>query len=225
MSDEHDVHGHDHPADGHAADPHAPIGRDDPEAVVWDRRAAAIQALLVDKGIFEAEDVRATIEDWESRTPALGGKLVARAWVDPAFKARLLDDAKAAARELLGIDPGAPEVVALENTDDVHHVVVCTLCSCYPRAILGLPPAWYKGLAYRSRAIVDPRGVLREFGLEIPPEVEVRVVDSTADVRYIVVPRRPAGTEGMGEAELAELVTRDSMIGVAVARSPAAAAR
>ena len=219
MSQSHD--GHDHDERDHAADPHATVGQDDPETEAWSRRAAALQAVLVDKGVVTADEVRAAIEDWEARTPALGAQLVARAWTDPDFKARLLGDAKAVVRELLEIDPGVPELVALENTDRVHHVVVCTLCSCYPRAILGLPPAWYKGLAYRSRAIVDPRGVLREFGLELESEVEVRVVDSTADMRYLVIPKRPAGTEGMSEEDLAQLVTRDSMIGVSHAREPA----
>ncbi|HYU19359.1 MAG TPA: nitrile hydratase subunit alpha, partial [Chloroflexota bacterium] len=125
---------------------------------------------------------------------------------------------KQAVRDLLGIDTGTTELVALENTDQVHHVVVCTLCSCYPRAVLGLPPAWYKSLAYRSRTIANPRSVLREFGMQLDPSVEVQVVDSTADIRYLVIPRRPAGTEGMTEEQLAELVTRDSMIGVARAR-------
>ena len=154
--------------------------------------------------------------DWlVSRTPADGARLVARAWVDPEFKERLLADARAAALEL-GLDPGpSPVVVALENTEDVHHMVVCTLCSCYPKALLGPPPDWYKSLPYRSRAVSDPRGVLREFGLELDDDVEVRVVDSTADIRYLVVPRRPAGTEALDEDELAALVTRDSMIGVA----------
>ncbi len=210
----------DHERHDHEADPHAPNEHRDPDTDVWERRAAALQEALVAKGLVTPDQVRAMIEDWESRTPALGARLIARAWTDPRFKARLLADAKSAARELLGIDPGVPELVALENTDRVHHVVVCTLCSCYPRAILGVPPAWYKGLAYRSRAIVEPRGVLREFGLELAPWVEVRVVDSTADMRYLVVPERPAGTERMSEQELAALVTRDSMIGVARAKEP-----
>jgi nitrile hydratase len=140
--------------------------------------------------------------------------------VDPAFKARLLADAKTAVAEL-GIDAGSiATVVAVENTGGVHHVVVCTLCSCYPRAILGLPPDWYKSLEYRSRVVVDPRGVLREFGTELDSGVEIRVLDSTADMRYLVIPARPAGTESMSEEELAALVTRDSMIGVARAREP-----
>jgi nitrile hydratase len=206
-------HDHDHP---HAA--HIPIT--DGAMTYYEKRAAAIQALLVEKGVLTADEVRRTVEDMDARTPALGGRVVARAWVDPAFKARLLADAKAAVTEF-GIDPGPiVTLVAIENTEQVHNVVVCTLCSCYPRAILGLPPDWYKSLRYRSRTVVDPRGVLREFGLELPADVEVRVYDSTADIRYLVIPARPAGTERMSEEELAGLVTRDSMIGVTQARRP-----
>lgn len=206
-----------HAAHGH---PHAPItdGSEAPEA----RRARALEQLLVEKGVVTVEEVRARIDWLVSRTPANGARLVARAWVDEDFKSRLLADAREAAQEL-GLDPGpSPVVVALENTDRVHHLVVCTLCSCYPRALLGPPPAWYKSLPYRSRAVSDPRGVLREFGLELDPGVELRVVDSTADMRYLVVPRRPAGTEELGEQELAGLVTRDSMIGVAEPVTPVA---
>jgi nitrile hydratase alpha subunit len=209
---EHD-HDHDHP--------HAPIGHDgEPPAAV---RARALEELLVEKGVILREEVRRGIDWLVSRTPADGARLVARAWVDPAFKERLLADARAAALEL-GLDPGpSPVVVALENTERVHHMVVCTLCSCYPRALLGAPPDWYKSLPYRSRAVSDPRAVLIEFGLELDENVEVRVVDSTADIRYLVIPRRPPGTEEMGEDELAELVTRDAMIGVAYALEPATA--
>jgi len=208
--------GHDH---GHGQTyAHAPIGPEDGESAVWAQRAAALQAVLAEKGVISNDEVRATIEDWEAKTPAQGARVVARAWVDPDFKARLLANGKQAVRDLLGIDTGTTELVALENTDQVHHVVVCTLCSCYPRAVLGLPPAWYKSLAYRSRTIANPRSVLREFGMQLDPSVEVQVVDSTADIRYLVIPRRPAGTEGMTEEQLAELVTRDSMIGVARAR-------
>ena len=156
----------------------------------------------------------------DERTPALGAKVIARAWVDPAFKARLLTDAKSACAEV-GVDAGTlAQIVAIENTDNVHNVVVCTLCSCYPRSILGLPPDWYKSLSYRSRVVQEPRSVLREFGLELPQSVEVRVYDSTADMRYLVIPARPPGTEDLSEAELAALITRDSMIGVAKARGP-----
>lgn len=206
-----------HAGHGH---PHAPItdGSESPEA----RRARALEALLVEKGVLSAEEIRAGIDWLVSRSPADGARLVARAWIDESFKSRLLSDAREAALEM-GLDPGpSPVVVAVENTDRVHHLVVCTLCSCYPRALLGPPPAWYKSLPYRSRAVSDPRGVLREFGLELHPDVELQVLDSTADMRYLVIPRRPAGTEGMGAEELAGLITRDSMIGVAEPVAPAA---
>lgn len=194
-----------------------------PELGYYARRARAMEALLVQKGICTPEEVQRTADEIDARSPADGARVVARAWVDPEFKARLLANATAAVAELSF--PGrmaepTPHLVAVENTEKVHHMVVCTLCSCYPRALLGRPPDWYKSLAYRSRAVVDPRGVLREFGLELSAHVEVRVLDSTADLRYLVVPRRPAGTEQLGEEELARLVTRDSMIGVSHARSP-----
>ena len=205
MSDHHHDHDHDHP--------HDPVGRDgEPLAAA---RVRALEDLLVEKGVLTHDEVRARIDWLVSRTPAHGARLVARAWIDPAFKERALDDARTAALEL-GLDPGeAPQVIALENTPDVHHMVVCTLCSCYPKALLGPPPDWYKSLPYRSRAVSDPRGVLEEFGLELDDEVEVRVVDSTADIRYIVIPQRPTGTDDLDEAALAAIVTRDSMIGVA----------
>jgi nitrile hydratase len=214
MSHDHDGHDHDHP--------HEPIGRDgEPPAAA---RARTLEELLVEKGVITRESVRRGIDWLVSRSPGDGARLVAHAWVDPAFKGRLLADAREAADEL-GLDPGpSPKVVAVENTEDVHHMVVCTLCSCYPRALLGPPPAWYKSLPYRSRAVSEPRAVLAEFGVELDPEVELRVLDSTADVRYLVVPQRPEGTEGMSEQELAALVTRDSMIGVALPASPAATA-
>ncbi len=197
---------HDHDHD------HAPLTTDEPPAAA---RARALEELLVEKDVVEREEIRRAIDWLVSRSPADGARLVARAWVDPEFRARLLEDARAAALEV-DLDPGSsPVVVALENTDTVHHLVVCTLCSCYPRALLGPPPDWYKSLRYRSRAVSDPRGVLREFGVELDEDVEVRVVDSTADVRYLVIPRRPSGTEDLDEDELAALVTRDSMIGVA----------
>jgi len=209
------AHGHDHD--------HEPVhaGGEPPAAA----RARALEALLVERGILTREEINRSIDWLVSRSPADGSRLVARAWTDPEFKARLLADARTAAAEL-GLDAGpSPRVVALENTDTVHHVVVCTLCSCYPRALLGPPPAWYKSLAYRSRAVSEPRGVLAEFGVELDPDVELRVVDSTADIRYLVVPRRPRGTEDLGEDELAALVTRDSMIGVAQPAAPAATTR
>ena len=198
---------------GHHDHPHDAIGRDGEPAAA--ARVRALEEVLVEKGVLTHEEVRARIDWLVSRTPAHGARLVARAWVDPAFKERALDDARSAAFEL-GLDPGeAPQVVALENTADVHHMVVCTLCSCYPKALLGPPPDWYKSLPYRSRAVSDPRGVLEEFGLELDDDVEVRVVDSTADIRYLVIPERPAGTDELDEDALAALVTRDSMIGVA----------
>ena len=207
--------GHDHDHD-HDHEPVAP-GAKPPAAA----RARALEDLLVENGVLRREEIHRSVDWLVSRSPADGARLVARAWVDGEFKARLLADARGAAAEL-GLDAGpAPRVVAVENTDHVHHMVVCTLCSCYPRALLGPPPAWYKSLAYRSRAVSDPRGVLAEFGLEPEPGVEVRVLDSTADIRYLVLPRRPPGTAGLGENELAELVTRDSMIGVAEPAAPA----
>ena len=174
-----------------------------------------LEELLVEKGVLRREDVREGIDWLVSRTPADGARLVARAWVDPEFKQRLLEDARAAALEL-GLDPGpSPVLVAVENTAHVHHMVVCTLCSCYPRALLGPPPDWYKSFPYRTRAVSDPRGVLTEFGVELDDDVELRVLDSTADIRYLVIPRRPSGSDDLTEEELAALVTRDSMIGVA----------
>jgi nitrile hydratase subunit alpha len=192
---------------------HTPIGNgDEPGTAV---RVRALEELLLEKGVLRAEEIRAGVDWLVSRTPADGARLVAHAWVDPEFKRRLLADARSAALEI-GLDPGpSPVVVALENTETVHHMIVCTLCSCYPRALLGPPPAWYKSLAYRSRAVSDPRGVLAEFGFEIDADVELRVVDSTADIRYLVIPRRPPATDGLSEEQLAGLVTRDSMIGVA----------
>ena len=205
-------HEHDHP--------HEPIAGDDGAAAA---RARALEELLVEKGVVQREDVRLNVDWLVSRSPADGARLVARAWVDPGFRDRLLEDARAAALDL-GLDPGpSPVVVAVENTEQVHHMVVCTLCSCYPRALLGPPPAWYKSLPYRSRAVSDPRGVLEEFGVELGEGVELRVLDSTADIRYLVIPRRPEGTADLGEEELAALVTRDSMIGVAEPVAPASA--
>ncbi len=204
---------HDH---GHS---HTPITNGDEPAAA--ARARALEELLVEKGVIGREDVRQRIDWLVSRSPADGARLVARAWVDPEFKERLLADARAAALEL-GLDPGpSPVVVAVENTQAVHHMVVCTLCSCYPKALLGPPPDWYKSLPYRSRAVSDPRGVLTEFGVELDDDVELRVLDSTADIRYLVIPRRPTSSEGMSEEELAALVTRDSMIGVAQPAAPA----
>jgi len=198
----------------HAAD----TGEDHPhpkhELGYYAKRIYAIRDLLIEKGVLTQDDIQRQIDYQEARSPANGAQLVARAWVDPAFKKRLIDDPKATCAEM-GIDATSiNEFVVLENTERVRHLVVCTLCSCYPRPILGRPPDWYKSLNYRSRAVNDPRGVMREFGQELPDDVEVRVHDSTADMRYLVLPLRPRGAEGMSEKELATLVTRDSMIGV-----------
>ena len=178
------------------------------------RRIYAMRELLLEKGVLAREDIQAQIDYQEARSPANGARLVARAWVDLKFKARLLADPKAACAEMAIDATSINEFVVLENTEKVRHMVVCTLCSCYPRPILGRPPDWYKSFNYRSRAVNDPRGVMREFGLEVGPDVEVRIHDSTADMRYLVLPLRPKGTEGMNEKDLAKLVTRDSMIGV-----------
>ena len=204
----HDHH-HDHPAPPDAAER---IG-------YYQRMEIAVRELLIEKGIVSAAAIRRAIEEMDARTPEQGARVVARAWSDAAFKERLLDNGTAACQEL-GIAMGPTRLVVVENTPSIHNLVVCTLCSCYPRMVLGLPPDWYKSRAYRSRAVREPRAVLAEFGTMIPPDVIVRVHDSTADMRYLVLPERPAGSAGLSEADLAALVTRDSMIGVAKARQP-----
>ena len=184
-------------------------------------RSVAIEALLAEKGLLTAEEVDAQVNRIEARSPADGARVVARAWADTDFKARLLSDPREALAELgINLPENTPHLAVVENTEDVHNLVVCTLCSCYPRTLLGRPPDWYKSLAYRSRAVSDPRGVMAEFGFVLPDEKQVTVLDSTADMRYLVLPRRPDGTEGMNEEELAGLVTRDSMIGVSDALVP-----
>jgi nitrile hydratase len=206
---EHD-HDHDHPHDH----PHAEIGHDMTPGY-YEIMETAVRELLVERKMFGADEIRRQLEVLDSRTPALGAKVVARAWVDPDFKARLLADGRNACEQEFDIsfydDTG---LIVLENTDRVHNLIVCTLCSCYPRPILGLPPDWYKLKPYRSRAISEPRVILAEFGTVLPDDVEVRVSDSTAMVRYLVLPRRPDGTENYSEEQLAALVTRDTMIGV-----------
>ncbi len=172
----------------------------------------AVAELLIDKKVFSADDMRRTLEFFDSHSPAEGGRMVARAWVDPDFKSRMMEDVNAAAEEL-GIDSGTIPIRAVENTPEVHNVIVCTLCSCYPSSLLGLPPDWYKSRDYRSRVVREPRAVLAEFGTEIPDGVEVRVHDSTAELRLMVLPLRPEGTGDMDEDALAKIVTRDSMIG------------
>ena len=188
--------------------------RPDSELSLPARRALAIHELLVEKGIIAADEVRERAEAYRSRSPADGAKVVAKAWTDPDFKRRLLDDARSAVYELGYTLTHDAELAVVENTEGVHHLVVCTLCSCYPTSLLGPPPDWYKSFAYRQRAVIEPRSVMREFGLELDDDTRVRVVDSAADLRYLVLPRRPAGSEDMTEDELAALVTRDSMIGV-----------
>ncbi len=207
-----DGHHHD---DGH---PHEELRH---ESSPWAARIRAVESLLVEKGVLTKDEVNAQISYMQARSYENGARLVARAWVDPRFRELLLSDTKAAAAQL-GVDASGPvEFVTVENTPEVHNLVVCTLCSCYPRAILGIPPDWYKSFAYRSRAVVEPRAVMREFGLEVPEDVRVAVHDSTADVRYMVLPQRPPGAEDLGEEELAQLVTRECLIGTAVPRLPA----
>lgn len=190
-----------------------PIARDD------EHLERAFRELLIEGGLITQQQINENVEFMHARSPALGGRVIARAWLDPEFKARLLRDGSAAVREL-GIEVGPLKLVAVENTPQVHNLIVCTLCSCYPRMLLGLPPDWYKSVQYRSRAVREPRAVLEEFGLELPPEVVVRVHDSTADMRYLVLPMRPAGTEHFDEAACAALISRDAMVGAAVVTAP-----
>jgi len=210
-------------SDAHDGHQHLPGSPDGDKLDYYAQRAAAIESLLVEKGFCTTDEIRQRAAEVDSQSPADGAKVVARAWADPEFKKRLVAEPRSALAELGYTLPDTTQLAVVENTDKVHHLVVCTLCSCYPRALLGRPPDWYKSLAYRSRAVVEPRSVIREFGLDLDDNIEVRVLDSTADLRYLVLPRRPAGTEGLGESELAKLVSRDSMIGVtdALARVPA----
>ncbi len=203
---------HDHPH------PYQPDLEDTP-LTHYQAMTFALMELLQEKEIITGEEIRMQLEMIDSRSPATGAKIVAKAWTDPEFKAKLLKNVNKAVAEI-GIDAGHIEIRAVENTDDTHNVIVCTLCSCYPRLLIGLPPDWYKSRAYRSRTVNEPRAVLAEFGTHIPDDVQIVVHDSTADLRYMVVPARPAGTEGMDEDGLAELVTRDCMIGTAVPKSP-----
>lgn len=217
--DDHDhQHGHHH---GH--------GIDDPahphNAPLTDvqLRVRALESLLTERGLVDPVALDALVDTYETKIgPRNGAQVVARAWTDPAFKQRLLDNTTEALADLGFIGRQGEDMVVLENTASVHNVVVCTLCSCYPWPVLGLPPVWYKSAPYRSRVVIDPRGVLRDFGTELPDDVEVRVWDSTAELRYMVLPRRPDGTESMTEDQLAALVTRDAMIGTAVVRGPGA---
>jgi len=207
-------HGHDHAGGHRHPHPFQPDTEDQPFET-YQVMAEAVGELLIEKGVISADELRRAIEDLDARNPGLGARVVARAWLDPGFKRRLLENANAAAAEL-GIDAGSIPIRVVENTPGLHNVICCTLCSCYPRLLLGVPPDWYKARAYRSRVVREPRAVLAEFGTEIPETIEVRVHDSTADLRYMVLPLRPAGTEALSESELAALVGRDCMIGTAV---------
>jgi nitrile hydratase alpha subunit len=193
---------------------HVEIGSGDQPRGYYDLMQAAVQELLVEKQLIAASEIRHQIEVLDSRNPALGAKVVARAWVDPAFKARLLANGRAACEELGISFYDDTQLIVLENTAQIHNLIVCTLCSCYPRPVLGLPPDWYKLKPYRTRAVIEPRVVLAEFGTIIPDDVEIRVSDSTSQVRFLVLPRRPDGSDKLSEEQLAALVTRDAMIGV-----------
>ena len=209
-------HDHDHDHDGH----HDPLEKSDVEV-----RAEALEALLADRGLVSTDAIDAVVKLYEEDIgPQNGARVIARAWVDPAYKARLLENGTAAVAELGYGGMEASKIVVVENTPSVHNLIVCTLCSCYPWPVLGLPPTWYKSPPYRARAVAEPRAVLREFGLELSLDVEIRVWDSTAEIRYLVMPERPDGTEAWSEDELARLVTRDAMIGTAKATEPAALA-
>ena len=209
-------HDHDHAQDHAHVHRYPPRPDQDDTLTYYRAMEAAVRELLIDKGVITAEDVRRQVEAMDGRNAGRGATMVARAWLDPAYKQRMLADGAKAAEEI-GLDVGPLKLVAVENTPEVHNVIVCTLCSCYPRMLLGLPPDWYKSRNYRSRVVREPRAVLAEFGTVIPEDVLIRVHDSTADMRYLVVPRRPKGTDNWSEAELTRLVTRDSMIGVALA--------
>ena len=216
----HDDHDHDHDDAGHDHD-HTHDARtfqpdiEEPSAE-WEFLEIALRELLIEKGVVTAREIADKIEEWDGKSPETGAAIIARAWTQPAFKKRLIADGNKAVAEV-GLEVPGLKLVVLENTAKLHHLVVCTLCSCYPRTILGLPPLWYKSKDYRARAVREPRAVLAEFGTRIPDDVEVRVVDSTADCRFLVLPRRPDGTKGWSADKLARLVTRDSMIGTAVA--------
>ncbi|MFV0473233.1 MAG: nitrile hydratase subunit alpha [Pikeienuella sp.] len=210
----HDHHDHAH-HEGVSPSGHPYRPDQDAPLTYFQRMEIAVRELLVEKGVTSQAEINAQVAAMDARSPALGAKVVARAWTDPAFKARLLADGSAACAEM-GAPVDALKLIVVENTPETHNVIVCTLCSCYPRNLLGLPPDWYKQRAYRSRVVIEPRKVLAEFGLVLPEAVTVQVHDSTADMRYLVLPMRPGGTGDMDEDQLAALVDRDSMIGVAV---------
>jgi nitrile hydratase len=214
------VSGHDHDHDHHHGDPSHPHNAPLSDVQL---RVRALESLLTEKGLVDPAALDALVETYETQVgPRNGAQVVAKAWTDPAFKQRLLADATATLAELGFIGRQGEDMMVVENTEAIHHMVVCTLCSCYPWPVLGLPPVWYKSAPYRARAVIDPRGVLRDFGVELPDDIEIRVWDSTAELRYLVLPRRPAGTDGMSEDELAALVTRDAMIGTSIVRAPEA---
>jgi nitrile hydratase len=216
-------HGHHHHHDDDDVQEHRDHGAPLTEVEL---RVRALESLLVDKSLVDPAALDRLIDTYETKVgPRNGAKIVARAWIDPAFRRRLLEDGTAAVAEHGFVGRQSEKLVVVENTPSVHNMVVCTLCSCYPWAVLGLPPVWYKSAPYRSRAVIDPRGVLGELGVSLPPGTEVRVWDSTAEIRYLVLPERPAGTDRMSEEELAALVSRDAMIGVARVQPPAGAAR
>lgn len=211
--DHYSKHKHDH-------DDHGPVAGDEKGPPSdYEIMSRAMQELLEAKGLLTAEEIRRRMELFDEEFPYRGSKVIARAWTDPAFKARLLKDGKAACEEF-GIQTEAERLIAVENTPGVHNVIVCTLCSCYPRALLGMPPTWYKSDNYRARVVHEPRAVLKEFGTVLPDNVTVRVHDSNADMRYVVVPMRPQGTEGWSEDQLAEILTRDTLVGVTVPKAP-----
>jgi nitrile hydratase len=205
MADNHHGHDHDHGS----------------ELSEMQLRVRALETILTEKGYVDPAALDQIVEACETKIgPHNGARIVARAWVDPEFKQRLLEDATEAANSLGYVSPVGAHLIALENTPKTHHMVVCTLCSCYPWEVLGLPPVWYKSAPYRSRAVIDPKGVLAEFGAKLPPDTEIRIWDSTAETRFLIVPMRPEGTEGWSEEGLAQLVTRDSMIGTGLPKSP-----
>ncbi len=216
---DHAHEGHDHAGHEHGA--HAPTREDDDELLTeGEARFLALKSLLIEQGIVDADEIRVRMEFNERGSPHQAARMIARAWVDPVFKARMLADTKATALEM-GIEVTEAKLVTIENTPERHNMVVCTLCSCYPRSLLGEPPAFYVSKAYRSRAVREPRQVLREFGVEIPDDVDIAVHDSNADLRYVVMPMRPAGSEGLSEDELAALISRDCVVGCALPIGPA----
>lgn len=198
-----------------------PPPNDTPDTLGYYRRMqAAVEELLILKGVVTRDAIDREVAEMDARDHRRGAKMVARAWVDPAYRARMLENGRAAAEEV-GLEVGPLHLIVVENTPTVHNVIVCTLCSCYPRTLLGMPPSWYKSSQYRARVVYEPRKVLAEFGLDLPNDITIRVHDSSADMRYMVFPRRPAGTTGWSEERLAELITRDSLVGTALPRSPA----